>query len=156
MLTFLPLRNKYIRKIPSRQPTRWAPALFKTPKILPQATTTSRSGTLQQRTSKTFTPLFQDTVKKDFVKISIINLTSSFYKAHGNEWCAREPTKKVIFCFNKHSGYGGYDRPGWGHGVRNLLFKTTDPKAAIESWIRFENGETRARVVLDENYDSQH
>lgn len=24
---------------------------------------------------------------------------------HGNEWCAREPTKDVIFCFDKHSGY---------------------------------------------------
>lgn len=24
---------------------------------------------------------------------------------HGNEWCAREPTYEVIFCFNKHSGY---------------------------------------------------
>ena len=23
---------------------------------------------------------------------------------HGNEWCAREPTKDVIFCFDKHSG----------------------------------------------------
>ena len=21
------------------------------------------------------------------------------------EWCAREPTKDVIFCFDKHSGY---------------------------------------------------
>ena len=23
---------------------------------------------------------------------------------HGNEWCIREPTKNVIFCFDKHSG----------------------------------------------------
>ncbi len=23
---------------------------------------------------------------------------------HGDEWCAREPTKDVIFCFDKHSG----------------------------------------------------
>lgn len=23
---------------------------------------------------------------------------------HGNEWCAREPTKDGIFCFNKHTG----------------------------------------------------
>jgi len=23
---------------------------------------------------------------------------------HGNEWCALEPTKDVIFCFDKHSG----------------------------------------------------
>lgn len=24
---------------------------------------------------------------------------------HGDEWCAREPTYGVIFCFDKHSGY---------------------------------------------------
>ena len=24
---------------------------------------------------------------------------------HGDEWCAREPTKDVIFCFAKHSGF---------------------------------------------------
>ncbi|KIM42428.1 hypothetical protein M413DRAFT_18672 [Hebeloma cylindrosporum] len=71
---------------------------------------------------------------------------------HGNEWCAREPTKDVIFCFDKHSGYGGYDSAGWGHGVRNLLFRTPDPKAGVETWIRLQEGETRARVILDDDY----
>ncbi|KAF8962278.1 Metallo-dependent phosphatase [Flammula alnicola] len=71
---------------------------------------------------------------------------------HGNEWCAREPTKDVIFCFDKHSGYGGYDSTGWGHGVRNLLFHTPDPKASVETWIRLQAGDTRARVTLDNNY----
>jgi hypothetical protein len=28
-----------------------------------------------------------------------------FFTDHGNEWCAREPSKDVIFCFDKHSGY---------------------------------------------------
>jgi hypothetical protein len=23
---------------------------------------------------------------------------------HGNEWCAREPTKDILFCYDKHSG----------------------------------------------------
>ncbi|KAF9525411.1 Metallo-dependent phosphatase [Crepidotus variabilis] len=73
---------------------------------------------------------------------------------HGNEWCAREPTKNVIFCFNKHSGYGGYDSAGWGHGVRNLLFRTPEPTASVETWIRLEEGEERARVTLDDKYDS--
>lgn len=71
--------------------------------------------------------------------------------AHGNEWCARDQDKDVIFCFNKHSGYGGYDR-GWGQGVRNLVFQSPDPKEGIKTWIRFENGTTRAEVVLDDNY----
>jgi hypothetical protein len=37
---------------------------------------------------------------------------------HGNEWCARDPESSIILCFNKRTGYGGYDGPGWGHGVR--------------------------------------
>ncbi|KAF9041456.1 Metallo-dependent phosphatase-like protein [Panaeolus papilionaceus] len=71
---------------------------------------------------------------------------------HGNEWCAREPEKDVIFCFNKHSGYGGYGQAGWGFGVRNLVFESPDPSVGIETWIRFEDGDTRAKVTLDEKY----
>ncbi|KAJ7474120.1 Metallo-dependent phosphatase-like protein [Mycena latifolia] len=68
--------------------------------------------------------------------------------AHGNEWCAREPGQGLLFCFNKHSGYGGYDKEGWGHGVRNLVFGSPNPHDGIETWIRLEDGATRARVVL--------
>jgi hypothetical protein len=71
---------------------------------------------------------------------------------HGNEWCAREPTKDVIFCFDKHSGYGGYGQPSWGYGVRNLKFHTPDPNAGVETWIRLQEGEIRARVILDHQY----
>ncbi|KDR72673.1 hypothetical protein GALMADRAFT_142967 [Galerina marginata CBS 339.88] len=71
---------------------------------------------------------------------------------HGNEWCAREPTKDVIFCFDKHSGYGGYGDASWGYGVRNLFFHTPDPRASVETWIRLQAGETRARVMLDDTY----
>lgn len=34
---------------------------------------------------------------RGFVRIKLLD--------HGNEWCAREPTSNMIFCFNKHSGY---------------------------------------------------
>ncbi|KAG1722224.1 Metallo-dependent phosphatase-like protein [Suillus paluster] len=71
---------------------------------------------------------------------------------HGNEWCAREPSKDVIFCFDKHSGYGGYNRLGWGHGVRNIVFSSANPTRGLETWIRFEDGLTWARVTLDKNY----
>ncbi|CAL1709282.1 unnamed protein product [Somion occarium] len=71
---------------------------------------------------------------------------------HGNEWCVREPTKNVIFCFDKHSGYGGYSGTGWGHGVRNIVFTSPDPKEGLDTWIRLEDGETRARVKLDASY----
>ncbi|KAJ6543028.1 Metallo-dependent phosphatase-like protein [Mycena capillaripes] len=85
--------------------------------------------------------------------------------AHGNEWCAR--ASGVRFCFNKHSGYGGYDKDGWGYGVRNVVFSplpadesrddpriqidgdsSQSPLNAVETWIRLESGETRARLVL--------
>ncbi|KAJ6498369.1 Metallo-dependent phosphatase-like protein [Mycena vitilis] len=70
--------------------------------------------------------------------------------AHGNEWCAR--TDGVRFCFNKHSGYGGYDKPGWGHGVRNIVFSRDTNSITstnrVETWIRLEGGETRARLSL--------
>ncbi|KAL5498723.1 hypothetical protein ACEPAH_2078 [Sanghuangporus vaninii] len=71
---------------------------------------------------------------------------------HGNEWCVREPTQNVIFCFDKHSGYGGYSGVGWGHGVRNIIVQSPDPSSALDTWIRLEDGETRARVLLDQNY----
>ncbi|KAF8648134.1 hypothetical protein AX16_006384 [Volvariella volvacea WC 439] len=71
---------------------------------------------------------------------------------HGNEWCKREPEKSVIFCFNKHSGYGGYDREGWGHGVRNLVFRSPDPRDDIDTWIRFEDGTKGAEIVLNDGY----
>ncbi|TEB31884.1 Metallo-dependent phosphatase [Coprinellus micaceus] len=71
---------------------------------------------------------------------------------HGNEWCARENNKNVVFCFNKHSGYGGYGREGWGYGVRNFIFSSPDPKVPVQSWIRLEDGETRAHVTLDSSY----
>ncbi|KAG5652693.1 hypothetical protein H0H81_004078 [Sphagnurus paluster] len=72
---------------------------------------------------------------------------------HGDEWCARDRIKNVIFCFNKHSGYGGYSSSGWGHGVRNLVFKSPDPTVAVETWIRLEEGETRARITLNSLYN---
>ena len=48
--------------------------------------------------------------------------------------------------------YGGYSGTGWGRGVRNIVFSTPDPTVGPETWIRLEEGETRARVTLDSNY----
>lgn len=49
--------------------------------------------------------------------------------------------------------YGGYSSAGWGHGVRNIVFQSDKPTDGLESWIRLEGGETRARVILDQNYN---
>ncbi|KAJ3561375.1 hypothetical protein NP233_g10228 [Leucocoprinus birnbaumii] len=76
---------------------------------------------------------------------------------HGNEWCAREPTKDIVFCFDKHSGYGGYTGTDWGYGVRNLVFhlsSNTSELPKVESWIRLEEGETRAHVWIDDTLGS--
>ncbi|KZT33791.1 Metallo-dependent phosphatase [Sistotremastrum suecicum HHB10207 ss-3] len=67
---------------------------------------------------------------------------------HGNEWCAVEPSKGVVFCFDKHSGYGGYDADHWNHGVRNFLFTSANASDGVESWIQYETGESKARVRL--------
>lgn len=71
---------------------------------------------------------------------------------HGNEWCARDGATDVVFCFNKHSGYGGYGQPEWGYGVRDMLFKSPDPRVPPETWIRLEAGETRAHITLNSDY----
>ncbi|KAH7904986.1 Metallo-dependent phosphatase [Hygrophoropsis aurantiaca] len=71
---------------------------------------------------------------------------------HGNEWCAREPTKRIIFCFDKHSGYGGYSYQGWGRGVRNLIFLSPDPRDSIETYIRLENGSSKYKVALNDEF----
>ncbi|RXW13709.1 hypothetical protein EST38_g12145 [Candolleomyces aberdarensis] len=71
---------------------------------------------------------------------------------HGNEWCARDAATDVVFCFNKHSGYGGYGQAGWGYGVRDIVFKSLDPQVPPETWIRLEAGETRAHVTLNSDY----
>jgi hypothetical protein len=49
--------------------------------------------------------------------------------------------------------YGGYSSPGWGHGVRNIVFPSADPASGLETWILLEGGQTRAKVTLDGNYD---
>ncbi|KAJ3571996.1 hypothetical protein NP233_g3383 [Leucocoprinus birnbaumii] len=103
----------------------------------------------------TFDPAFagKDAPFWDAVKQNLKNLVAVISgHDHGNEWCAREPTKNVTFCFDKHSGYGGYGQPEWGYGVRNILFHSPPGGglAKAESWIRLEEGETRAHVWLDD------
>lgn len=71
---------------------------------------------------------------------------------HGDEWCAREPSYDVIFCFSKHSGYGGYSKEGWGRGIRSLIFRSSAPSDGIETYILLDDKTTRAGVVLNNEY----
>jgi len=36
--------------------------------------------------------------------------------------------------------------------VRNIVFRSPDPKKGVDTWIRLQDGETRARVTLDDTY----
>lgn len=55
----------------------------------------------------------------------------------------------------KFHSYGGYGQPSWGYGVRNFVFHASDirdhesRRTRVESWIRLEEGDTRAHVWLD-------
>ncbi|KAG6906472.1 hypothetical protein DXG01_013799 [Tephrocybe rancida] len=108
-------------------------------------------GTVQATTI--VTDFGKDDVFWDAVNKNIKNLHAVISgHDHGNEWCARDTKKDVIFCFDKHSGYGGYTGDGWGYGVRNLVFTSPDPGDGVETWIRLEAGETRARITLNKQY----
>ena len=92
---------------------------------------------------------------------------------HGCEWCSLAPIsgtppsnntdseetetpgeKKLRFCFAKHTGYGGYGDTEWGYGVRLFEFKPEDKRGntgrnwRVKTWIRLEEGETRAKMDL--------
>ncbi|KAG8858841.1 hypothetical protein FRB91_009245 [Serendipita sp. 411] len=72
---------------------------------------------------------------------------------HGNEWCARERKKGLVFCFAKHSGHGGYGKPGWGFGVRNILFQNFDTTGTLKTWIQTEGGDKKAELDIDDSFD---
>lgn len=72
---------------------------------------------------------------------------------HGNEWCARERKDRVVFCFAKHSGYGGYNGSGWGWGVRDLVFEQFDTITSMKTWIRMENGDVKGFLNISDTFD---
>ena len=36
--------------------------------------------------------------------------------------------------------------------MRNIVFRSPDLKKGVDTWIRLQGGETRARVTLDDTY----
>lgn len=64
----------------------------------------------------------------------------------------RDPATDQVLCFNKHTGYGGYGQPGWGHGVRNFLFTLPNLTSSVRSWVTMEDGTVIDEVVLDQAY----
>jgi len=59
----------------------------------------------------------------------------------------------VHFCFNRHSGFGGYSN--WKRGARQIIIQ--EDKLAgkeVETWIRLEDDSVSGHVHLNETYGS--
>ena len=59
-------------------------------------------------------------------------------------------TLRAHHSFYSHGGYGG---PGWGFGVRNLLFERFDTLSSMKTWIRMEDGEVKDLLTIDSTFD---
>ncbi|KAF2127868.1 Metallo-dependent phosphatase [Dothidotthia symphoricarpi CBS 119687] len=79
---------------------------------------------------------------------------------HGIDWCMKwaknlptNPTNGngVNFCFNRHSGYGGYT--DWTRGARQIVVDEDKlGKSELETWIRLEDGSVSGHVTLNSTY----
>jgi hypothetical protein len=76
------------------------------------------------------------------------------------KWSEDLPTKPtngngIHFCFNRHSGYGGYSN--WKRGARKI---TVDQwklgNREIETWIRLEDGSISGHVTLNSTYGTDY
>jgi hypothetical protein len=57
----------------------------------------------------------------------------------------------VSFCFNRHSGHGGYTN--WKRGARQIMVEKDKLwKNEVETWIRLEDGGVSSRVTLNATY----
>ncbi|KAH7086629.1 Metallo-dependent phosphatase-like protein [Paraphoma chrysanthemicola] len=79
---------------------------------------------------------------------------------HGVDWCMKWdkdlPTSPsngngVHFCFNRHSGFGGYSN--WKRGARQILVEENKLGwNELETWNRLEDGSVSGRVTLNSTY----
>ncbi|KAF2030577.1 Metallo-dependent phosphatase [Setomelanomma holmii] len=79
---------------------------------------------------------------------------------HGIDWCMKWnkdlPTSPangngVHFCFNRHSGFGGYSN--WKRGARQIMVEEWKlGKNELDTWIRLEDGSVSGRVTLNATY----
>ncbi|KAF2820150.1 Metallo-dependent phosphatase [Ophiobolus disseminans] len=79
---------------------------------------------------------------------------------HGVDWCMKwanelptSPSKGngVNFCFNRHSGFGGYSN--WKRGARQIMVEEDKlGKHELETWNRLEDGSISGLVTLNATY----
>jgi hypothetical protein len=59
----------------------------------------------------------------------------------------------VHFCFNRHSGFGGYSN--WKRGARQIIIEEDKLRHnEVETWIRLEDGSISGHVYLNATYGS--
>lgn len=65
-----------------------------------------------------------------------------------------EPTNGngIHFCFNRHSGHGGYGE--WTRGARKIVIGEGENE--LETWIKLEDGRVSGRVKLNSTYGTDH
>jgi hypothetical protein len=69
------------------------------------------------------------------------------------KWAKNLPTSPtngngVHFCFNRHSGFGGYSN--WKRGARQIMVEEHQlDKNELDTWIRLEDGSISGAVTLN-------
>ncbi|KAH8704382.1 Metallo-dependent phosphatase-like protein [Phaeosphaeriaceae sp. PMI808] len=84
---------------------------------------------------------------------------------HGIDWCMKWAKhlrtipaygNGVHFCFNRHSGFGGYSN--WKRGARQIVLDENElGEKVIETWNRLEDGSISGLITLNSTYgDDQY
>ncbi|UKZ74565.1 hypothetical protein TrVFT333_002235 [Trichoderma virens FT-333] len=78
---------------------------------------------------------------------------------HGDDWCFKwDKNLKfldltgngLVFCFGRHTGYGGYG--SWTRGSRQVLVDIKDLGKSTKTWTRLEDGTSVGAVTLNSTY----
>ncbi|KAL7940983.1 Metallo-dependent phosphatase-like protein [Trichoderma barbatum] len=78
---------------------------------------------------------------------------------HGDDWCFKWNKdlkfldltgNGLVFCFGRHTGYGGYG--SWTRGSRQIRVNIKDLGKSTKTWTRLEDGTTVGAVTLNSTY----
>lgn len=78
---------------------------------------------------------------------------------HGDDWCFKWDKdltfldltgNGLVFCFGRHTGYGGYG--SWTRGSRQVLVDIKDLGKSTKTWTRLEDGTAVGAVTLNSTY----
>lgn len=78
---------------------------------------------------------------------------------HGDDWCFKWNKdlkfldltgNGLVFCFGRHTGYGGYG--SWTRGSRQVLVDIKDLGKSTKTWTRLEDGTAVGAITLNSTY----